>query len=99
MAFNVVFEQSAIDDLDNAIAYHLKQSVAKAKRLDEEVAKAVAVLEHNPWFAVRYDGVSCLPLGKKLTYMLQFTVDEANQMVYVFALFNTLQNPEKYPKY
>ena len=64
MAYKVVFESNAINDFEKAIEYHLKFSKAKAKRLEEEVGKAIKTLEHSPYFRVRYDNVRCLPLGK-----------------------------------
>ncbi len=97
MAYNVVLEQTAIDDLDKAVAYHIQFSLSKARRVENEMSKAVSTLEHNPYFMFRYDDVRCLPLGKKLPYMLHFTIYEATKTVFVFALFNTLQNPDKYP--
>lgn len=33
-----------------------------------------------------------------LNAVKDYVIDESNKTVYVFALFNTLQNPKKYPE-
>jgi len=43
----------------------------------------ISVLQKNPFFAIRYSNVRCLPLSKKLPYMLNFTIDEPNITVYL----------------
>jgi hypothetical protein len=52
-------------------------------------------LEENPFFSIRYNGVRCLPLGKKLPYMIHFTIIQETRTVQVHALLNTSKDPDK----
>lgn len=54
-------------------------------------------IEINPFFQIRYDDVHCLPV-KKYPYMIHFTVNEADNLVTVRAVFHTSQDPKKWTK-
>lgn len=94
MAFNVSIHPDVYLELDNAVAYHLIKSEAKAKRLLDMFDACISVLQKNLFFAIRYSNVRCLPLSKKLPYMLHFTIDESNITVYFAAIINTAKDSE-----
>jgi toxin ParE1/3/4 len=54
-------------------------------------------LKTNPFFQVRYDEVRCLPL-KTYPFMIHFTIDQADQLVVVRAVFNTYLDPNNWAK-
>lgn len=94
MAFSVSIHPDVYLELDNAIAYYLVKSEDKVKRLLDMFDACILLLQKNPFFAIRYSNVRCLPLGKKLPYMLHFTIDEPNYTIYVHAIINTSKDSD-----
>lgn len=94
MTFNLDINIQVYKDLDDAIDYHSSHSKAKAKNVLNAFEDAIILLKTNPFFAVRYNGIRCLPFGKKLPYMLHFNVDENTKTVHVHALINTAKDPD-----
>jgi hypothetical protein len=91
MTFNLVINKQVYKDLDIAIEYH---SLAKGLNVLNTFEDAINSLKINPFFAVRYNNIRCLPIGQKLPYMLHFTIDEKTKTVYVHALINTSKDPD-----
>jgi toxin ParE1/3/4 len=90
MTFNLDINNRVYKDLDDAVEYH---SERKAMSVLIAFDEAMNMLEENPFFAVRYKSIRCLPLGKKLPYMVHFTIDESAKTVHVHALINTGKDP------
>ena len=91
MTFKLEIDKQVYKDLDDAIEYH---SETKVKTILSAFEKTMRFLEQNPFFSVRYKNIRCLPLGKKLPYMLHFTINEASKTVYVHALISTNKDPD-----
>ena len=91
MTFNLDINKQVYKDLDDAIDYH---SETKAKTILRAFDESMILLEQNPFFSVRYKDIRCLPLGKKIPYMIHFTFDEKGKTVYVHALINTSKDPD-----
>lgn len=97
MAFSLVIDPKAIEDIQQAIDYYDEQQVGLGERFEATLNKHLLSLRKNPFFSLRYDQVRCLPL-KKFPYMLHFTVDEENSLVTIRAVFHTSINPQNWEK-
>lgn len=60
-------------------------------------SKVYDILELNPFFQIRYKKARAVPF-KSLPYLLLFELIEKNKMVYIYSVFNTYQDTNKYPK-
>jgi len=97
MAFTVVLDPRAIEDIQQAIDYYEKQQPGLGEEFEDILNEYLRKLEQNPFFQIRYDHVHCLPL-KKYPYMIHFTVDEEDECVIVRAVFNTSRDPGMWKK-
>ena len=91
MIFNLDINNQVYKDLNNAVEYH---SEIKSKAILIAFEESMSFLEQNPFFSVRYKNIRCLPLGKKLPYMIHFTINEHTQTVHIHAFINTNKNPD-----
>jgi plasmid stabilization system protein ParE len=92
MAFNLIIDYRADEEIDQAIGYHLKKSPAKAQRLYNAIQEAYALLKENPFFQNRYAQIHCLPIPK-FHYMFHYSINEKIKTVYIHALINTNKDP------
>lgn len=97
MAFSVVIDPRAIQDIQQAIDYYEDQQPGLGKKFEAVLNKHLLTLEKNPFFRIRYDSVHCLPV-KKFPYMLHFSIDEDQQVVTLRAVFHTAIDPKKWKK-
>ena len=93
MAFNLIIDYRADEEIDKAIEYHQIKSPAKALRLYKAIQGAYAILKENPFFENRYAQIHCLPIPK-FYYMFHFTINKNTKTVYIHALINTNKNPD-----
>ena len=92
-SYKIRIEQRALDDIQHAFEYYEKQQAGLGVRFNQSVFHSFEALNKNPFYQVRYDNFRCLPI-KKFPYMIHYEVDEANEAVVVYAVINTLLNPE-----
>ena len=92
MAYNIVIEPIALQDIQQAIDYYDDQQIGLGEKFEATLNKHLISLERNPFFQVRYDDVHCLPM-KKYPYMIHYTIDEAENEVTVRAVFSTHMDP------
>jgi len=59
----------------------------------KEVKEYVDSLKTNPFYAVKYDEIRCLPL-KIFPYTIHFSVYEDDKTIIVRAVFQTSQRPK-----
>lgn len=93
MAFSIKIESEAKKDIQDGIIWYNKQQIGLGKVFHAEVKAHFKKLQLNPFFQVRYDNVRCLPLNT-FPYMIHFTINKELKLVVVYAVFNTLRNPE-----
>jgi plasmid stabilization system protein ParE len=100
MVFKIVVEPDASLDIDDACAYYFSLPVDTVRLVDSfltDIQIAFDTLAINPFYQIRTKNYRAIPLTK-FPYLLFFTVDEVSKMVNILALFNTHQNPTKYPE-
>lgn len=95
MAFTLVIDPRAIQDIQEAIDYYEEQQAGLGKRFEAALNRHLLTLEKNPFFRIRYDNVRSLPV-KRFPYMVHFTIDQDQQVVTVWAVFNTSLSPKKW---
>ena len=93
MAYSLVIDPRATQDVQQAINYYEERQHGLGKKFENALNKQLLRLQQNPFFQIRYDGVRCLPL-KKYPYMVHFTIDEDSQLIIVRSVFNTSRDPE-----
>jgi hypothetical protein len=85
--------QKYTKDIQQGINWYNQQGEKLGDKFYGEVRNALEQLKISPFFQVRYDNVSCLPL-KKFPYMVHFTIHEADKLVIIRAIFNTARDPK-----
>ena len=95
MAFTIVLDPGAMQDIQQAIDYYEEQQPGLGKQFEGALNQYLLKIEQNPFFQVRYDDVHCLPV-KKYPYMIHYTIDEGEQLIIVRAVFNTFRNPKSW---
>ncbi len=93
MAFKLIIDYRADEEIDQAIEYHFSNSNNKALKLFNTIQDTYAILKENPFFENRYSTIHCLPIPK-FHYMFHFTINELTQTVHIHALINTNKNPD-----
>jgi hypothetical protein len=78
--------QEAMDFLES------RRKGLKTKFLGDYKSR-LKTLKTNPFFEVRYDDIRCLPL-EIFKYMINFSVDEVNNIVLINAVISTYLDPE-----
>jgi toxin ParE1/3/4 len=95
MDYTIFLDESASQDIQDAIDYYEEQQSGLGERFENALNKEILVLEKNPFFQLRYDNVHCLPL-KKYPYMVHFTIDEEGFRVIIRAVFHTSRDPKNW---
>ena len=87
MAYNVVIEENALDDIQQAIDYYDEQLIGLGEKFENAIHKNIIKLAKNPFFEMRYDNIRCFPI-KKFPFMIHFEVQEnKNNIRYYFINF------------
>jgi toxin ParE1/3/4 len=97
MNYKIIVEPQAQKDIEDAYLYYKQKVNTKvAKQFFADINHAYKNLKVNPFYQIRTKGYRALPL-KKFPYIIFFTLLEDSKEIMILALFNTHQNPEKYP--
>ena len=94
--YNLRFSDIADKENEQTIEYHSLKSENGEYNFKSQLNEALDALEINPFFQVRYKNIRALPF-KSLPYLVFFEVYEEEKVVYIYSVFNTNQNPDKYP--
>ncbi len=93
MRFKLKADKRALDELQKQVDYYNEEQRGLGKRFKDAVSDAIKSVRKNPFYNIRYDYIRCFPL-KKFPFMLHFTVDEKEKIVFLHAIINTSKNPE-----
>ena len=98
MIYKIIVSPIALKNIEDAVAY-FSEEVSKKVALAflEEYKNVYKSLQRNPFCQVHDNNYRFLPF-KKFKYVAFFIVDESNKTVFLNAIFNSSQNPNKYPK-
>ena len=98
MAYKVIVSPIAIKNIDNTVTYYAEE-VSKKVALDflNDYKKTYKDLQKNPFYPFHDSNYRYLPF-KKFPFIAFFLVDEPSKTVFLNAVFNTHQNPDKIEK-
>ena len=97
MEFKIVIEPRALSDAQSAIDYYNEKQIGLGKKFNNALDKHILSLSKNPFYQLKYKDYRALPI-KKFPYLIIFFIDEKTDTVFITAIFNTNQNPQKYPE-
>lgn len=95
--FTIKIEPEARQDIQSGIDWHNEQQPGLGKSFHKNVKFQIKKLKLQPFYQLRYDNVHCLPL-KKFPYMIHYTINDAEQIVTIRAVFNTSRDPKIWGK-
>ncbi len=95
MPYDIFIEPLALQDIQKAIDYYDEQQIGLGDAFEEILDNHFTSIEINPFFQIRYDDVHCLPV-KKYPYMIHYTINEADKIVTIKAVFNTSKDPQNW---
>jgi plasmid stabilization system protein ParE len=98
MAYKIIVSPIALKNIDNAVEYYIEQASKKvALAFLDDYQKVYKALQKNPFYQFHDSNYRYLPF-KKFPYIAFFIVDEPSKTVFLNAVFNTHQNPDKIEK-
>jgi toxin ParE1/3/4 len=95
MKFVIRIESEALQDIQSAIDWYEFQQEGLGKKFYATLENTFEMLKTNPFYQNRYSNIRCLPLHK-FPFMVHFSIDEANDVVIIRAVFNTSLDPGKW---
>jgi plasmid stabilization system protein ParE len=91
--FKVVVSDNAKQDIREAISYYTTEAnKTVAKLFSSEIKVKFKSLKTFPKHSIRYNDVYCLPTNI-FPYMIHFTINDTESLVYVHAVIHTSRNP------
>ena len=97
MSYNLVILDQAQEEINQAFEYYFEISLSVLRSFDDQLERVYQTLETNPFFQFRYKKLRALPF-KSFPYIVFFDINEEEKEVYIYSVFNTSQDPEKYPE-
>lgn len=98
MAFKIEYTYQAENDVAKAIDYYLEVASSKiAKSFYKNLISAEKSLVKTPYFQKTHNDFHRLPL-KIFPYVLIYKISKEENILRIYRVFHTSQNPEKYPK-
>ncbi len=98
MNYDLVILPVAQQEIENAFEYYAQFSPSAVTHFDNQLEQVYQSLEINPFFQIRFKGLRAIPF-ESLPFLVFFNIDEDPKTVYIYSVFNTYQDPEKYPEY
>ena len=94
MEWKLEIDDVAFKEIGDATDYYFEKNPLLADRIGSEISNALRIIGLNPFFAVRYGEIRCLPLAS-FPYMIHFRVDQKSKIVSVVGCIHTSLNPDK----
>jgi mRNA-degrading endonuclease RelE of RelBE toxin-antitoxin system len=96
MAYNLTILPNAAEEIQKAFEYYQHISDAVLANFDNQLENVYLSLEKNPFYQVRYKHLRAIPF-KTFPFLVFYDIDQDNNMVYIYSVFHTSQNTNKYP--
>ncbi len=93
-SFKIRIEERALDDIQQGFDYYEQVQNGLGVRFNNAIFQAFDTPRRNPYYQVRYDKFRCF-LVKKFPYLIHYEVNEADQVIDVFAVINTYLDPQE----
>lgn len=97
MNYKIIVSPIASKNIEDAVEYYIEKATKKvALEFLKDYQKAYKALQINPFYQFHDNNYRFLPF-KKFPYIAFFIVNEPSKTVFLNAIFNTHQDPSKYP--
>ncbi len=97
MAYRLSINPLAHIDVELAYQYYFNvANPSVAENFYADLQESYNALEINPYYEIRAKNYRALPL-KKFPFLIFFEIIEETKTVKIIAVFNSNQDPEKYP--
>ncbi|WP_026946306.1 type II toxin-antitoxin system RelE/ParE family toxin [Algoriphagus marincola] len=90
--YSIYLDKAALNDISESVDYYEKQQKGLGDKFIEAVEDKFSILEKNPFFAIRYDNVRCVPL-KTFPFLIHYTISSQEKKLIIRAVFHTSKNP------
>lgn len=91
--FVIIFTEKALTEIELAVSYYRTQKDNLGKEFAEQVYTTIYSLKKSPYIsAIRYSDIRCA-IVKRFPFLVHYSVDEANKMITILAVFNTHKKP------
>ena len=97
MSFSLVILPNAQREIDQAFEYYAQFSMSAIRNFNKTTRTSISQSREKPYFQVRYKGLRAVPF-KSLPFIIFFNIDEELKTVFIYSVFNTYQDPSKYPE-
>lgn len=97
MAYNLIISPEAVRDMEKAFEYYNSFSSKAVNLFSSELQQVYDVIERNPFFQIRYKNIRAIPF-KSLPYLVFFELNEKTNIIFIYSIFNTYLNTDKYPE-
>jgi len=98
MSYKIIVSPFASKNIEDAVEYYTNEVSKKvALAFLADYKNTYKALQKSPFYQFHDNNYRFLPF-KKFKYIAFFIVDEPSKTVFINAIFNTWQDPEKYPK-
>ena len=94
--YSLYFSEIAENDIEKALFYYRNINEFVVNHFKKQLNQVLEAISINPFYQIKYKNIRALPF-KSMPYIVFFEVYENEKMVYIYSIFNTYQNPDKYP--
>ena len=92
-SYKIVILDLAEQDLEDAISFYNSRRDSLGEKFFHYFEFEMQTLSINPFYQIRYANIRCKKI-KKFPYMIHFTVNKEDAVVYVHAVICNYRNPE-----
>lgn len=96
-SFTIRVLSAAENDIDEAFEYYSDINSNLGQRFIKQLNSAFNDLKKNPFYQIRYDSFR-MKIVTKFPYIIHYILDEDRQIVFVYGIRNSYQNPDKFPQ-
>jgi hypothetical protein len=94
MLWSVNITAEAKLDIQEGIHWYNSKQKGLGKRFHKEVKNCITRIEKNPFYAIKYNQMRCMPIPK-FPYLIHFIIEESDKTVIILGILHTGLNPDK----
>ena len=94
--YSLYFSEIAENDIEKALYFYENINESVVNHFKNQLNQVLEAISINPFYQIKYKNIRALPF-KSMPYIVLFEVYENEKMVYIYSIFNTYHNPDKYP--
>lgn len=94
--YSLYFSEIAENEIEKALYFYENINESVVNHFKKQLNQVLEAISINPFYQIKYKNIRALPF-KSMPYIVLFEVYENEKMVYIYSIFNTYQNPDKYP--